>query len=146
MIIKNKLFKFLSYLLFTFLLITTTICIEYRSINGEGNNRNKPSAGISDTPFARDVPSTSFFADANNNLIVTPGNYLGVPKTLFTCDANLPEGTFPLPRCISNKVMSKQSKDDDMFNTTLLEKYKSKRRISHMVGIFLFLLDFAAVK
>ncbi|PKC07457.1 heme peroxidase [Rhizophagus irregularis] len=139
MIIKNKLFKFLSYLLFTFLLITTTICIEYRSINGEGNNRNKPSAGISDTPFARDVPSTSFFADANNNLIVTPGNYLDVPKTLFTCDANLPEGTFPLPRCVSNKVMSKQSKDDDMFNTTLLEKYKSKRRISHMLtywGLF----------
>lgn len=139
MIIKNNLFKFLSYLLFTFLLITTTICIEYRSINGVGNNRNKPSAGISDIPFARDVPSTSFFADANNNLINTPGNYLAAPKTQVTCDAKLPEGVFPLPRCISNKVMSKQSKDNDMFNLTLLEKYKSKRRISHVVGIFFFI-------
>jgi hypothetical protein len=144
MIIKNKLFKILSYLLFTFLLITTTICIEYRSINGEGNNRNQPSAGIPETPFARNLPSKSFYADAKNNLINTPGNYVSAPTTLNTCAAKLPDGVFPLPRCISNKVMSMQSKDEDMFNITLLEKYKSRRRISHVVRFFLY-IDLAAV-
>ncbi|GBC07611.1 hypothetical protein RclHR1_07570007 [Rhizophagus clarus] len=141
MIINNILFKFLSYLLFTFILITTTICVEYRSINGEGNNRNQPSAGIPETPFVRNVPSTSFYADTNNNLINTPGNYVAAPNTNTpnTCAANLPNGVFPLPRCVSDKVMSKQSKDDDMFNVALLEKYKSKRKVSHVLtywGLF----------
>ncbi|RIA91281.1 hypothetical protein C1645_123186 [Glomus cerebriforme] len=139
MIIKNNRFKLLSYFLFIFTLISTSLCQEYRSITGEGNNKNQPSAGIPNTPFTRNVPPTSFFADANDNLIHTPGEYTFVPNTLFTCAANLPDGVFPLPRCISNKVMSKQSKDNDMFDISKLEKYKSKRRISHMLtywGLF----------
>ncbi|RIA91279.1 hypothetical protein C1645_123157 [Glomus cerebriforme] len=135
MIIKSNPVKLLSYLLFTFILINTTICIKYRSINGEGNNINQPSAGIPNTPFVRNVPPTSFFADTNNNLIHTPGEYTFVPETLFTCSAILPDGVFPLPRCVSNKLMSKQSKDNDMFDMSRLEKFKSKRKTSHIVSV-----------
>lgn len=137
MITKNKPFNLLLFLFYTSILITTTICLEYRPIDGMGNNRNLPSAGIPKTPFVRNIPSTSYFADRNNNLIHTPGDYISTPDTLFTCNATLPDGIFPLPRCVSNKLMSKQSKDNDIFNIPRLEKFKSKRKVSHIVSVFI---------
>jgi hypothetical protein len=123
-----------------FILITTTICLEYRPIDGKGNNRNQPSAGIPDIPFVRNTPSKSYFADATNNMIDTPGQYISTPTTPFSCAAAiLLEGVFPLPRCVSNKLMSMQSKDNDMYNVSHLEKFKSKRKVSHMVNIILFI-------
>src|SRR5438045_9726541 len=120
----------LSYILLTFILITTSTC-EYRSINGQNNNINNPSAGIPETPFVRNIPQAQpFYADANNNMISTPGNYISAPPaTVLSCTDALTENVFPLPRCISNRIMSKQSKDTDMFDLTHLEKFKSKRRI-----------------
>ena len=131
-----------SYILVTFILISTTLCQKYRTINGTNNNANNPNAGVPVIPFVRNAPSISYFADANNNLIQTPGNYtiFDIP---FTCAAAaLPDGVFPLPRCVSNMIMSKQSKDDDMFNVQKLEKFKSKRKTSHIVSVFLYFLIF----
>jgi hypothetical protein len=103
-----------------------------------GNNRYQPTAGTPKTPFVRNLPSTSHYADANNNLIHTPGDYTSIPDTLFTCNATLPDDIFPLPRCVSNKLMSKQSKDNDIFDIPRLEKFKSKRKVSHIVSVFVF--------
>jgi len=127
----------LSYLFFTSFLITTILCLEYRPIDGKGNNRNQPSDGTPNTPFVRSILSTHF-ADLNNNLIHTPGDYISTPATPFTCAASLPDGVFPLPRCVSNKLMSKQSKEEDIFDVSRLEKFKSKRKVSHIVNIFLY--------
>src|ERR1044072_9503292 len=136
MTIKNKSFKLLSYIVFTFILITTTVS-EYRPIDGKGNNLNNPSAGIPGTSFVRSVPSSSFF-DVNNNMIQTAGNYnVAPPAATLTCADNSPAQVFPLPRCVSNKLMSTRSKDDDMFDLGRLEKFKSKRKISHMVSVFI---------
>lgn len=140
MIIKNKPFNLLFFLFYTSILITTTTCLEYRPIDGMGNNRYQPSAGTPKTPFVRKLPSTSHFADGNNNLIHTPGDYISIPDTLFTCNATLPDDIFPLPRCVSNKLTSKQSKDNDIFDIPRLEKFKSKRKVSHIVSIFIIAL------
>ncbi|RGB28169.1 heme peroxidase [Rhizophagus diaphanus] len=106
-----------------------------------GNNRYQPTAGTPKTPFVRNLPSTSYFADGNNNLIHTPGDYISIPDTLFTsCNATLPDNIFPLPRCVSNKLMSKQSTDNDIFDIPRLEKFKSKRKVSHILtywGLFM---------
>src|SRR2546429_7603309 len=115
-IIKNKSFKLLSYILFTLILITSTIYGEYRSIDGQNNNIKNPSAGIPETPFIRNFTQKPLYADANNNLIPTPGNYISAPPaTVLNCADTLPDGTYPLPRCISNKIASRRSKDEDMF-------------------------------
>ena len=89
-------------------------------MDGSGNNVNQPLAGIPGTPFIRNPLLKPFYADAFNNLINTPGNYTAIPN--ITCSAALSGGTFPLPRCVSNKVASKQAQDNDMFNLVLLEK------------------------
>ena len=131
-----NLFNLLSFLLFAFVLLTTTTC-EYRSLDGSGNNKNNPNAGIPESPFVRGIPpALPFYAEGNNNtLIHTPGDYNLRPQVPFTCTgAKLPDGVYPLPRCVSNLLMSKQFKDEDIFDLQKLEKYKSKRRISHMVS------------
>ncbi|CAG8586007.1 12444_t:CDS:10, partial [Funneliformis caledonium] len=106
----------------------------YRSVTGEGNKKDEPLIGISNTPFARKFPSVPNFADVNYNLIPTPGNYKAIDTgALTSCSAKLPVGTFPLPRCVSNKIMSMQLIDDDMFDIKRLDKFKSKRKISHIL-------------
>ncbi|CAG8440207.1 7817_t:CDS:10 [Funneliformis mosseae] len=120
---------------------------EYRSLNGEGNNRNDPLAGVMKTPFARNVPSMSNFADENFSMIPTPGNYTtNVPNAFLACNATLPDGIFPLPRCVSNKLMSMQMNEDDIFDLTHLEKFKSKRDISHVLTFwgFFMIMDVSA--
>ncbi|CAI2178890.1 18227_t:CDS:10 [Funneliformis geosporum] len=107
--------------------------LEYRSVNGEGNKKDEPLIGTPNTPFVRNFPSVPNFADENYNLIPTPGNYKAIGTGAPTCNAKLPLGTFPLPRCVSNKVMSMQLSDDDMFDITRLDKFKSKRKISHIL-------------
>ncbi|GBC07612.1 hypothetical protein RclHR1_07570008 [Rhizophagus clarus] len=105
-----------------------------------GNSRYQPTAGIQNTPFVRNIPSTSHYADTNNNLIPTPGNYITTPDIFFTCNVTLPDNIFPLPRCVSNILMSKQSRDTDIFDIPLLEKFKSKRKVSHILtywGLFM---------
>jgi hypothetical protein len=102
-----------------------------------GNNRYQPTAGSPNTPFVRNIPSTSHYADGNNNLIHTPGDYISTTDIL-TCNATLTVDVFPLPRCVSNKIMSKQSKDSDIFDIPRLEKFKSKRKVSHIVSVFIF--------
>ncbi|CAI2176968.1 15881_t:CDS:10 [Funneliformis geosporum] len=114
---------------------------EYRSLNGEGNNRNELLIGTSNIPFVRNIPSKPNFADANYNMIPTPGNYTAnVPDALIACNATLPNGVFPLPRCVSNKLTSLQLNEDNMFDLPLLEKFKSKRDISHILTYWGFFM------
>ncbi|SRR6266498_5439682 len=136
---KDKSFKFLFRVIFTiFFLLTTVTYQEYRPLNGEGNKRDEPLAGVANTPFVRNIPSTPNYADENANLIHTPGNYTAKVSDAFTtCNAKLPDGVFPLPRCVSNKLMSMQSKDEDMLDLSRLNKFESKRKISHIVSVFL---------
>ncbi|CAG8586024.1 12445_t:CDS:10 [Funneliformis caledonium] len=144
----NNPFKFLFHVIFTILFLLVNITYqEYRSLNGEGNNRNDPLAGVMKTPFARNVPSMSNFADENFSMIPTPGNYTtNVPNAFLACNATLPDGIFPLPRCVSNKLMSMQMNEDDIFDLTRLEKFKSKRDISHVLTFwgFFMIMDVSA--
>ncbi|CAG8540148.1 15379_t:CDS:10 [Funneliformis mosseae] len=141
MMIKNKLIKSLFHVIIFVILFVTKTCQEYRSISGEGNNKLNPLDGVSKTPFIRELPSESRFADqATSKMISTPGEYgeAIVPDTLTTCSAQLPANTFPLPRCVSNKVAAMTLKVDDSFNFQLLEKFKSKRKNSHILTYWAF--------
>ncbi|CAG8456329.1 108_t:CDS:10 [Dentiscutata erythropus] len=104
---------------------------EYRSLNGTNNDKN--NLGVANMPFVRDKMTQFYYA--NNStfaMISTPGNY-AVPTTPINCADSVPPGTFPLPRCVSNKLHAFQLKPQDSYNLTLLNHYKSKRRASHMV-------------
>ncbi|CAG8440194.1 7816_t:CDS:10 [Funneliformis mosseae] len=142
MIYENKPFNFLFYIIFTILSLLIIITYqEYRSLNGEGNNRNDILIGTSNIPFVRNIPSKPNFADENYSMIFTPGNYTTeVPDAFIACNATLPNDIFPLPRCVSNKLMSMQLNEEDMFNLPLLEKFKSKRDISHILTFWGFFM------
>ncbi|CAI2178888.1 18226_t:CDS:2 [Funneliformis geosporum] len=65
------------------------------------------------------------------SMIPTPGDYTAkVPDALIVCNVTLPDGTFPLPRCVNNKIMSMQMNENDMFDLTRLDNFK-------VTGIFL---------
>jgi len=136
MIIKNKPIKLLWHIIiFIILLITITFQQGYRPLNGEGNNRIQSTAGIAKTPLVRELPSAFRFADDTAKMIPTPGDYDVVPDTFTTCSAQLSEGLFPLPRCVSNKLTAMMLKDEDAYDFSRLEKFKSKRKNSHIVSL-----------
>jgi hypothetical protein len=126
-------------ILFLFSLLFKSAYTEYRTLNGTYNNLYNP---FLPTTLARTNPPVSFFnnpANSNNNfqsLPATPGNYSSlVPTNLASCStsSNLPEGLYPLPRCVSNIVGSVRATLNDVYNLNALEKFKSKRKISHIV-------------
>ncbi|CAG8456991.1 13944_t:CDS:10 [Funneliformis mosseae] len=123
--------------LFLIPLLFTLIYAEYRTLNGTNNNLKNPSLGVISSPLSRSNPPISFYTNINNDnavsMIPTPGNYSSrVPKAFANCTAALPKNVFPLPRCASNKIGSIQANMDDVYNLDLLDKYKSKRKISHI--------------
>ncbi|CAG8632062.1 25348_t:CDS:10, partial [Dentiscutata erythropus] len=101
---------------------------EYRSLNGTNNDKN--NTGAANMSFVRDKMKQYYYA--NNStfaMISTP-----VPTTNITCIDTLQPSNFPLPRCVSNKIHSFQLKPQDSYNLTLLNHFKSKRRVSHIVS------------
>src|SRR3954454_5956195 len=79
--------------------------------------------------------------DENSRILIsTRLNYTrSVPIAFVNCTSsnNLPEGLYPLPRCISNLIGSIRTNVDDVYNLDTLEKFKSKRKISHIVCFFI---------
>ncbi|GBB83501.1 hypothetical protein RclHR1_10200008 [Rhizophagus clarus] len=128
------LIKILFHLIF---LITIATCIEYRSITGEGNNRFFPSDGMADTPLIRDALPNPLYADAATfEMVPTPGNYATDPKA--SCSNPLPAGNYPLPRCVSDLISAMRIQDTDAFNLQRLDKFKSKRKNSHILTYWAF--------
>src|ERR1041385_7738534 len=129
--------KLLFHVIFSILLITITTCQEYRAIDGSGNNRNVPLAGIPKTPFSRQIPPKSLYQPGPTpfQMIPTPGNYELDPNV--SCTDTLPSGNFPLPRCVSNKISAMKLQSDAAFNLAQSDKFKSKRRNSHIVSIII---------
>lgn len=126
-------------ILFLFSLLFKSVYTEYRTLNGTYNNLNNP---FLPTSLARTNPPVSFFSKSANfnndfqSLPATPGNYSSsVPTNLASCSSSsqLPEGLYPLPRCVSNIVGSIKANLSDVYNLNTLEKFKSKRKISHIV-------------
>jgi hypothetical protein len=127
------LIKILFHLIF---LITIATC-DYRSISGEGNNRFFPSDGIANTPLIREtVPDTLYEDAATFQMVPTPGNYATDPKV--SCADLLPGGNYPLPRCVSNVITAMRLNDTDSFDLNRLDKFKSKRKNSHIVSYIFF--------
>ena len=126
--------KPITFILF-FSLLFKLIYAEYRTLNGTFNNLNNP---ILEKSLARKNPPISFYSviDVNSSMLIpTPGNYTSVPINFGTCNASnsLPEGLYPLPRCVSDLVGSLRTEINDTYNLNVLEKFKSKRKISHIV-------------
>jgi hypothetical protein len=132
MLIKTN--QLLYYIIFA-ILITITTC-EYRSIDGGGNNRNFPSDGVPKSALGRENPKTNYGVGAFQ-MVPTPGNY-GELDPKMSCADPLPADNFPLPRCVSNLITAMKLKNDDSFNLAYLDKYKSKRKCSHLVSWFVY--------
>ncbi|CAG8663617.1 4652_t:CDS:10 [Rhizophagus irregularis] len=122
--------------------------MEYRTLNGTYNNLRNP---ILSTTLARENPPVSFFSNSANfnndfqSLPATPGNYSSlVPTNLASCSssAQLPEDLYPLPRCVSNIIGSVRANLTDVYNLSTLEKFKSKRKISHISTFWGFFASF----
>src|SRR6266498_3164586 len=109
-------------ILFLFSLLYKSVYTEYRTLNGTYNNLNDPFLA---TKLSRTNPP---IANSNNlTLPPTPGSYSSlVPANLASCSAsvNLPEGSYPLPRCVSNIVGSIRANLNDVYNLDTLEKFK----------------------
>ena len=112
---------------------------EYRTLNGTYNNLDNP---ILPTELARLNPPISYYSVININssvIVPTPGNYTSsVPMNFVNCNAsnNMPKGLHPLPRCVSDLAGSVRTNTEDVYNLDMLEKFKSKRKISHIVCFF----------
>ena len=111
------------------------IYAEYRTLDGTNNNLNTPLAKT----LVRGNPPISFYSVVNvtsSELIPTPGDYTStVPIGFERCSSsnNLPINLYPLPRCVSDLVGSMKENANDVYNLNALGKFKSERKISHMV-------------
>jgi len=129
----------LLYHIILSILITIASC-EYRSINGEGNNRDFPSDGIPITPLGRELPQSSqYVAEVPFQMVPTPGNY-GETDPVVSCADPLPANNFPLPRCVSNKITAMGLQNENSFDLASLEKFKSKRKNSHLLTYWAFFI------
>ena|SRR6266498_2812846 len=129
MTILNKKFAAVIIVIFQCLVVITA---EIRSLDGQSNNLNDPKAGTPQSEYKREIEKTSWL-DADT-MVSTPGEYTeNVPKANSNCKAPLPEGKFPLPRCVSNLVNGLQAKLSDGFDLSGQEAKQSQRKNSHMV-------------
>ncbi|GBC41947.2 heme peroxidase [Rhizophagus irregularis DAOM 181602=DAOM 197198] len=71
-------------------------------------------------------------------MVPTPGNYATDPKV--SCVDPLPAGNYPLPRCVSNLITAMTLKDTDSFDLKRLDKFKSKRKNSHILTYWAFFI------
>lgn len=124
---RYKLFIYLSLII-----LPTYIVAEYRSLDGSNNNIAIPNAGIPNVPYFRQKPNNEKYAGDNGEMIPSPGNYVLNVKAP-TCKDPRAKGIFPLPRCISNVLDSYQLTKEYAFSWNLLDSFKSKRKVSHMV-------------
>src|SRR4051794_5506288 len=107
-----KISQLLYYIILS-ILITITTC-EYRSISGEGNNRNFPSDGVPKTALGREIPqNTQYGTGAPFQMVPTPGNYGKDADPLISCVDPLPANNFPLPRCVSNEITAMRLQNDN---------------------------------
>ena len=109
----------------------------YRSLDGTDNNQNDPNAGASGAKYLNYKNARELFANPTTaSMLTCPHNYqaVGLP-VVDRCTDVLPEGTFPLPRCISNLADGIHSTQAQQFNEIFVSDLKSKRKSSHMVSL-----------
>ncbi|CAG8437041.1 1229_t:CDS:10 [Scutellospora calospora] len=117
------------------LIFRNVVQSEYRSLNGSNNykNNDQNNLGLANSAFVRQQVPKTFYQDNLGIMISTPGNYTTLTAGV-RCTDQLPAGSFPLPRCVSNLLHSYQLQANDVFNLTYLQQFKSKRSISHIVS------------
>jgi hypothetical protein len=106
---------------------------QYRSLDGTNNNLLVPDAGASGVLY---LNGNELFADPTTaSMLNCPHNYQndGLPL-VDRCSDILPEGTFPLPRCISDLANGIQATQAQQYDENFIESLKSIRKSSHMVS------------
>jgi hypothetical protein len=111
---------------------------QYRTLDGTNNNLNVPNAGAVGAIYLNYKNAAELFADsATASMVICPQNYQAVASPVIDkCTDVLQEGTFPLPRCISDLVDGVQAKQTQQLNEGFVDSFKSKRKSSHMVSQF----------
>src|SRR6266498_443389 len=109
---------------------------QYRSLDGTNNNLNVPNAGASGVNYLNYKNAIELFADsATASMVACPHNYQAVTLPVVDkCTDILPEGTFPLPRCISDLVNGVQATQAQQFDENFVDTFRSKRKSSDMVS------------
>ncbi|CAG8558737.1 5042_t:CDS:2, partial [Paraglomus brasilianum] len=125
------------YFAFLYLLLSCKFVssIEYRSINGTGNNVLYPTAGATNDKYLRvDLPNANF-VDGNRQPLKTPTDGI-LPGTAVnaSCTDQLAADVYPLPRCVSNIVTRYGT--NLIINDNKNPIYKSFRKTSHMITFF----------
>jgi hypothetical protein len=121
-----------------FLLFKISNAQQYRSLDGTNNNLYVPNAGASGVQYLNYKNAKEFFADPTTaSMLTCPHNYIndGLP-IVDKCTDILPEGIFPLPRCISNLANGIRATQAQQFGVNFINSLKSKRKSSHMVSQF----------
>ena len=122
-----------------FLLFKISEAQQYRSLDGTNNNLYVRNAGTAGAQYLNYKNAKELFADPTTaSMLTCPHNYEtdGSP-ILDRCTDILPEGTFPLPRCISNLADGIHATQAQQFGANFINSLKSKRKSSHMVSQFL---------
>ncbi|CAI2196048.1 635_t:CDS:2, partial [Funneliformis geosporum] len=91
-------------------------------------------------PYMREYPPESFYPNGEGKMLKTPID--SSPKSSVKCSDPLPEGTYPLPRCISNVF----EYDYETFDVEQRSELRSKRRTSHMITWFGQYISFNIIK
>src|SRR3954452_16801871 len=108
---------------------------QYRRLDGTSNNLLVPDAGASGVLYSNKNANELFADPTTASMLNCPHNYQndGLPL-VDKCTDILPEGAFPLPRCISNLADGIQAKQAQQYDEKFIDGLKSKRKSSHMVS------------
>ncbi|CAI2197011.1 15805_t:CDS:2, partial [Funneliformis geosporum] len=79
-------------------------------------------------PYMREYPPESFYPNGEGKMLKTPID--SSPKSSVKCSDPLPEGTYPLPRCISNVF----EYDYETFDVEQRSELRSKRRTRELAA------------
>ncbi|RIA97145.1 heme peroxidase [Glomus cerebriforme] len=136
--------KFLLGILVCFSLFKTNNAQQYRSLDGTNNNLNVPNAGAVGAVYLNYKNAIELFADSTTaSMLSCPHNYQAVTLPVVDkCVDILPEGTFPLPRCLSDLGDGVQATRAQQFNETFVNNHKSKRKSSHMMTFWADFITF----
>ncbi|GBC06036.1 hypothetical protein RclHR1_06580008 [Rhizophagus clarus] len=117
---------------------------QYRSLDGTNNNLNVPNAGAAGTLYLNYKNAAELFADsATASMVFCPHNYQAVTLPVVDkCTDVLQEGTFPLPRCISDIVSGVQATQAEQLDENFVESFKSIRKSSHMMTFWADFITF----
>ncbi|PKC11241.1 heme peroxidase [Rhizophagus irregularis] len=141
----NKINKILFYgILVYFSLFKINNAQQYRTLDGTNNNLNVPNAGVVGAIYLNYKNAVELFADsATASMVICPQNYQVVALPVVDkCTDVLQEGTFPLPRCISNLADGVQATQAQQFDESFVDSFKSKRKSSHMMTFWADFISF----